>query len=174
MFDNVEFLYNSSFNPTTPLTGLLRGVNAVGFGGTEVMSAIPLTSDTLYYVVTTSFNPTAWGPIILGFSGPSSVTQIYLPSLPGDYNFDGKVDAADYVVWRTTYGANVSFFTGADGNGSGTIDNADYGVWRTNFGRPSGSGSGASEAAPVPEPSIWYLAVAGIVAMCSVRRAFSS
>jgi hypothetical protein len=165
MFDNIEFLYNSTFNPTAPLTGLIRGVDAVGFGGTEVMSAIPLTSNTLYYVVTTSFNPTAWGPIILNFSGPSSVTQIHLPSLPGDYNFDGRVDGADYVVWRSTFGAKVTFFAGADGNGSGTIDNGDYEVLRANFGRPSGSGGGTVISAEVPEPSTGFLMLAGIVAL---------
>jgi hypothetical protein len=26
------------------------------------------------------------------------------PALPGDYNGDGTVDAADYVVWRKTLG----------------------------------------------------------------------
>src|SRR5436305_1301271 len=46
-FDNVEFLYNSSFNAATPLTGFLRGVNGAGFGGTETMTAIPLMSNAL-------------------------------------------------------------------------------------------------------------------------------
>jgi hypothetical protein len=57
--------------------------------------------------------------------------------LPGDYNNNGVVDAADYVLWRKV-GASV-----------GT-----YATWRTNFGRvASGSGSGLQESLGVPEPS---------------------
>ena len=42
-----------------------------------------------------------------------------VPTLQGDYNTDGVVDAADYVVWRKTDGTNP----------------AGYNTWRTNFGR---------------------------------------
>ena len=48
------------------------------------------------------------------------------PALAGDYNEDGIVDAADYVVWR---------------KGLGTIYiQAQYDVWRANFGKlPAGA-----------------------------------
>ena len=36
--------------------------------------------------------------------------------LPGDYNGNGAVDAADYTVWRNTKGLTVLQGTGADGN----------------------------------------------------------
>jgi hypothetical protein len=167
-FDNVEFLYNSSFNAATPLTGLLRGVNGAGFGGTESMTAIPLTGNTLYYVVTTGFNSTDAGPYVLTFSGPRSVTQVFIPALPGDYTHDDKVDASDYVLWRNTLGASASFFTGADGDGSGAIDSADYGVWRANFGR-SRSGA-ASSISAVPEPMGLVLVIMGVLARFASRR----
>jgi hypothetical protein len=71
-----------------------------------------------------------------------------VPEVAGDFNQDGAVDAADYVIWR---------------NGLGTsYIQAEYDIWRTDFGRASvvGSsvGSGASLAGPntlpaVPEPS---------------------
>ncbi|MEX0613058.1 MAG: choice-of-anchor Q domain-containing protein, partial [Pirellulales bacterium] len=68
------------------------------------------------------------------------------PDLLGDYNQDGSVDAADYVVWRKTLGTTgVVPFSGADGNGDGDITEADYGVWTANFGDalpPPGAGSG--------------------------------
>jgi hypothetical protein len=60
-------------------------------------------------------------------------------SLPGDYNADGEVNAADYVVWRK----NPSAFGG---------DPAGYTTWRTNFHRTAGSGSGLGQA-PTPEPA---------------------
>jgi hypothetical protein len=64
--------------------------------------------------------------------------------LDGDYNGDGKVDAADYVVWRKTDGSL-----------------AGYNTWRTNFGAMSGSGSGRA-AAGVPEPVASALAALGL------------
>jgi hypothetical protein len=65
---------------------------------------------------------------------PSFVTALD-PALPGDYNFDRSVDAADYVTWRNSMGNTVTAFSGADGNGNGKVDQPDYQVWRANFGR---------------------------------------
>ena len=70
---------------------------------------------------------------------------------PGDYNDDGTVDAADYVVWRNTLGqtvpnygqTNAALGTGADGDGDGIITDADYDVWRARFGETA-SGSFAT------------------------------
>lgn len=65
----------------------------------------------------------------------------------GDYNHNGTVDAADYIVWRKTLGTSVAPpFVGADGDGNGTIKQGDLNVWRSNFGQPLGSGTGASAA----------------------------
>ena len=49
--------------------------------------------------------------------------------LTGDYNVNGTVDAADYVVWRKGSG--------------GTFTPADYGVWRANFGATGSGGAGS-------------------------------
>jgi len=57
------------------------------------------------------------------------------PALPGDYNQDSSVEAADFVLWRKTLGASVPNFSGADGSGNGVVGAEDYGVWATNFGR---------------------------------------
>jgi hypothetical protein len=89
----------------------------------------------------------AWDTSQLYMTGVLSVTGP--ASLAGDYNNDGKVDAADYVVWRNGLGATY------------TQDN--YNIWRANFGRTSGSGtSGISEAVgradgAVPEPTSAWL-----------------
>jgi len=66
------------------------------------------------------------------------------PALPGDYNRDDTVDAADYVVWRKTMGSGVATYDGADGNGSGAVDVGDYPVWTENFGEDLPAGSGGS------------------------------
>ncbi len=81
--------------------------------------------------------------------------------LPGDYNGDLKVDAADYTVWRMTMDQSVAAYDGADGDGDGMINTADFDVWRTHFGQTA-SGSGAAIAtAVVPEPASCALFVAG-------------
>jgi autotransporter-associated beta strand protein len=78
--------------------------------------------------------------------------------LDGDYNMDGKVDAADYVVWRKDPSAH-----GGDPDG--------YNTWRTNFGRTAGSGSGSSlGAGAVPEPSAIALLLLGLMAGAVARR----
>jgi len=78
--------------------------------------------------------------------------QIGLPAaFFGDFNADGSNDAADYTVWRNTFGSSVvPAYSGADGDGDGTIDQDDYGVWRAHFGEillPPGSASGMGAVA---------------------------
>jgi len=81
----------------------------------------------------------------------------------GDYNLNGTVDAADYVMWRKAEGSMVTPFSGADGSGNGAVDEADYDIWRANFGNslpPPASGSTApvesvavgSDEATIAEP----------------------
>jgi hypothetical protein len=70
------------------------------------------------------------------------------PSLNGDYNNNGAVDAADYVVWRKNLGAAVTL---PNDPTPGMVTPADYNVWRANFGKSVGTGA-APVAAAVPEP----------------------
>jgi hypothetical protein len=65
------------------------------------------------------------------------------PTLEGDYNSDGSVDAADFVAWRD----NPAGFGG---------DPAGYNTWRTNFGSTGGAGGGIG-AGGVPEPATLVL-----------------
>jgi hypothetical protein len=66
------------------------------------------------------------------------------PALPGDYNGDGAVAAADYTVWRNTSGSTSDLR--ADGNGDGMVDALDYAVWKSNFGATASElGAGSVE-----------------------------
>jgi hypothetical protein len=65
--------------------------------------------------------------------------------LPGDYNYSGVVDAADFVLWRKSLEPNGDLR--ADGDGDGDIDQDDYAVWRANFGAVAASPPVASAAA---------------------------
>ena len=66
--------------------------------------------------------------------------------IPGDYNQDMVVNAADYDVWRAAFGSTRSSVHDApfaDGNYDGVVDVADYVVWRDHLGQvQTGAGSG--------------------------------
>ncbi|HEY3391286.1 MAG TPA: hypothetical protein VGK58_01170 [Lacipirellulaceae bacterium] len=81
----------------------------------------------------------------LQYNPNSVVLSVISTGLPGDYNGDGSVDAADYVVWRKI-----------DGTQQG------YDAWRTNFGR---AGATSSASAIVPEPSTIVLSLIGALAV---------
>lgn len=85
-------------------------------------------------------------------------------SLPGDYNGDGSVDAADYVVWRKNDGTNNPLPNDLIG---GMIGPDHYDQWRAHFGEIAGSGSGAGTHATVPEPATLITLLAGTLAMFS-------
>jgi hypothetical protein len=132
----------------------------------------------------TNFTPLSAAEILMnaGISPPDplgetfdATTLVTLPPtlmLPGDYNDNGVVDAADYVGWRNGLGT--------------TYTQADYDVWRAHFGRaPSAgwsAGSGAvdplsrvltsvqSLSAAVPEPANGLLAVLAVVSSLIRRR----
>jgi hypothetical protein len=74
----------------------------------------------------------------------------------GDYNRDGFIDAADYVVWR---------------KGAGTMySQNDFNVWRAQFGQTIGSGASASANSEVPEPAGGLMLILGMLAMCPYFR----
>jgi hypothetical protein len=80
-------------------------------------------------------------------------------ALYGDFNSDGTVDAADYVVWRKGLGT--------------TYTQNDYDIWRSQFGQSPGnlgSGSGAGLTAGVPEPAAGFLALIAAVGSFGAQR----
>jgi murein DD-endopeptidase MepM/ murein hydrolase activator NlpD len=67
-------------------------------------------------------------------NGATLVSDSFAVVPTGDYNRDGAVDGADYIVWRKTLGQAVGTYSGADGDGDRVITQADYAIWRANFG----------------------------------------
>lgn len=72
--------------------------------------------------------------------------------IPGDFNSDGQVDAADLQVWKDGYG------TLFDGN--------DFLDWQQNLG----AGAATAAGAPVPEPAGALLAGFALCAMGNAAR----
>ena len=96
------------------------------------------------------------------FSGLGIITVASL-GVPGDYNGNGVVDGADYVVWRN--GGPLQ----NEVDNPGTVNQADYTAWRARFGN-SGAGSGLGDSAAVPEPATLLLSLVMICFTLSVRR----
>ena len=86
------------------------------------------------------------------------------PCITGDYNCDGKVDAADYTVWRDSLGLSGPGLP-ADGNGDGTVDAADLAVWNANFGAMA-----MAPATSIPEPTAGLLALLAATGFAVRRR----
>jgi hypothetical protein len=86
-------------------------------------------------------------------TSPDNFYDIRLsPIIPGDFNHNLIVDAADYVVWREGLG---TLFTPAD-----------YDVWQANFGRSANVGGGNVEGASAPEPTpLILLTLAAMIGM---------
>jgi hypothetical protein len=86
--------------------------------------------------------------------------------VPGDFNDDGNVDAADYVIFRK-YAGTMTALPNDDGIG-GTVGTAHYDLWRDHFGE-SAPGAGTAAGA-VPEPSCLLLVLGGLTAFPLRRR----
>jgi hypothetical protein len=85
----------------------------------------------------------------------------------GDYNSDGIVNAADYVIWRNHEGQEFSLPNEhPDVVTPGFVDQEDYDYWAQSFGSGSGAG-GAAQSKLVPEPPsvLLILCLAGVTAM---------
>lgn len=104
----------------------------------------------------------------LGYLNALQLVGTAGPVRLGDYNGDGKVDAADYTVWRDNFGAPDESSLHGNGSNSGGVDQADYNLWKTNFG--SGGGSGSLAGAPVPEPSAILLCLIASLGAANIRR----
>jgi hypothetical protein len=64
---------------------------------------------------------------------------------PGDFNFDGTVDARDYILWRKTAGSPT-----------------DYNTWRATFGQSAAASLTASSSVPEPNSAALFLATAAL------------
>jgi spore coat protein A, manganese oxidase len=137
------------------LSGLLRvQVFDTGQGGTYS----PALGDTFEIMtadsgISSSFDIDVRTALVGGLSleamyRPNSVHLLIVSGLAGDYNNDGTVNAADYVVWRRNEGTTNALPNEPTG---GTIGAPQYATWRANFGRSLPS-SGMSNNAAVPEP----------------------
>jgi len=90
--------------------------------------------------------------------------------LPGDYNGNGTVDAADYVIWRRNLGTNFQLPNEVADTTPGMVTVEDYAAWRERFGSTAGPGSALGAAVPEPATLLLVLFGAGLATLRSDRE----
>ena len=97
--------------------------------------------------ITNGYSVQKQGDNLRLFFGPAPPDE-----LPGDFNHNGTVDAADYVVWRDGFGT--------------TYNQSHFVEWHANFGRSLNMAAAATAGSPrsaVPEPATTLLLAAAAV-----------
>ena len=91
--------------------------------------------------------------------------ELAVAGVPGDYNNNGTVDAADYVLWRA--GGPLANEVATPGEAT----SEDYTEWRARFGNTTGVASGnLLTGAAVPEPAACGLVMMALLVTAVVRR----
>jgi hypothetical protein len=152
-------------NPADELTFTVSGESAE-FEMFETTIAVPDGIRSFDLTFISGGDLTALGSI---FIDDISAAIVAAPALLGDYNGNGVVDAADYVVWRDSLGATGANLV-ADANGDGLVSSLDYEIWKANFGDTAGGVSGLASSAPVPEPTTVVGIVVGWCALTIVMN----
>ena len=102
-----------------------------------------------------------------GFSfsivGGNTLRLTFGSGLAGDYDDDGDVDGADFLLWQRTLGSTTNL--AADGSGNNIVDGPDLTIWRNNYGAPA-----VPVAASVPEPAGVLLATLMVGASVLLQR----
>lgn len=149
-------------------TTLIQAANNAPAGQVEYLSDISLSAPGTYFVFVTGASIHVQLYQLQLFAEPSP------PVLPGDFNLDDVVDAADYVLWRSLLGRSGAGLL-ADTNGDGMVDAEDLQPWRANFGLSRSAATTQSAAnTTIPEPRsatfLWLLGIAcGAGHRCAVR-----
>jgi hypothetical protein len=83
--------------------------------------------------------------------------------VPGDYNDNGSVDAADYVLWRN--GGPLENQV----HDPGMVTVEDYNEWRARFGNP-GAAAAATVTGAAPEPATLIFLLPAVCSMLLTRN----
>lgn len=134
--------------------------------GTGTLSSVSQnghTTETITFPVDSSFALTSTSATInLTLTGQLVATTTFAAGVPGDYNQNGVVDAADYVLWRNQLGSGTSL----PNDDTAGVGNDDYTRWRSDFGHTLTGSTGLQSTAAVPEGST--LSWAMIAVLCGL------
>jgi hypothetical protein len=97
---------------------------------------------------------------------PGYAPGVVINETPGDYNDNGRVDAADYAIWRKLVGTTSVLPN--DPHVGTMIDDDQYNTWRLNFGR-SAAGQGSFDPVAIPEPQALLMIAAAVFCLSAQR-----
>ena len=153
---DLQYVLNASPNVAHGaggLTGVVSGATTTLYAtnyNAELVSIVDTGAASTATVLATAPANTLFRGVVFVPSAPAGVQ--------GDYNNNGIVDAADYVLWRNG-GPLLN-------DPSAGVQATDYDFWRSRFGANTGAGSGAA----VPEPACALLLVISVAAFGWRRR----
>ncbi len=132
-----------------PIATLGVGFNSLRFGGASGV--------------------TSPGPGAMAFDNVVlKLLDVAAPANNADFNNDGIVDGADFLIWQRGFNSGSTLATG-DANGDLAVNGLDLEIWKTQFGTDPTPAVGAIGA--VPEPATFALAGMALVAgLAAVRR----
>ena len=148
-------------------TTVLGTSNLGGPGTIESITGLSLADTGQYFVRVTGATPDAMQLYQLQVAAVSAL------GIPGDFNNDRIVNAADYATWRNLRNQTGPNLT-ADADGNGVVNDLDYNIWRANFGRSAGSGVVLASGVVPESASILYWLTALVFAVLSRRQNFRS
>jgi fibronectin-binding autotransporter adhesin len=155
------------------LTVMTGGMVSLGTSVNDTIASLVLDGNTFgsgTYGHSTSgaTNPGLANPDTY-FAAGLGILTISSQGLPGDYNEDQVVDAADFVMWRKLFNPAGPALPNDDTPG---VDNDDYDRWKTHFGETSAGsgGSNGTTSGQVPEPTSAILALLALAMVKAVRR----
>ena len=169
---------SNSFDEPSEGATLSDGTNTWGFGtatGT-VASGIIMNnglSNTFSGAggdvpLTFTTNVGSWS--LKGFRLSTPINYSIVPAPPtvdADFNGDGLVDGADFLVWQQNFGlAEGSTNEQGDADGNAAVNDLDLAAWQTNFG----AGSTPPPIGAVPEPAAATLAAIALLAGATLRQ----
>jgi hypothetical protein len=156
VFASGDLAYRGPFGNPVGTATLATQAGALSGSGTFVSTMQNGTTTetiTLPVNATFQFAADASTSINLTLTGQVVAKATFTPP-PGDYNENGVVDAADYVLWREKLGSSTSL----PNDDTAGVGDDDYTRWRAHFGQTiSGAASSLSDATPTPEPSLLLL-----------------
>ncbi len=129
----VDNFWSTSAAGTAATSGWTAGETAVFSAGTNVTGTYDVTLDGSQDISGIRFEE--------GHVSISGGAELVIPgSVTTDFNGNGVVDAADYVIWRKHSLDPPGTGTPAtgDANGDLNVDATDYDLWRGSFGNVGG------------------------------------
>lgn len=145
--------------PSTVTAGAKNGNSAANrhvFAPLAITPFSPIQPEKVFYI--------RWEPTLVAGANTNdglaiddfSIGVALAPGVAGDYNVNGVVDAADYIIWRDRFNQAATIPNDIT---PGTVVTQDLIEWRDRFGKLN---SEFGSAAVVPEPTL-----ASLVALLS-------